>query len=181
MKEILIAELDVRSFIEEYRNVPYFLELCKECGNYNNSWLCPPFDFDADARLTQWLNALIVLCRFDFPVGQNRVNCAMSLIRDTRIELEKRLLELESKYCGLAFGFSGECLQCHKCARLVGKPCIHPDKARPAIEAYGFNVAKTLKNLFDIDMEWAKDGILPSRLSIVGALFHNKKKGEIMF
>lgn len=181
MDQVLTAELSVKNYIEEYRDVPYFIELCKQCGNYGNSWLCPPFQFDAEARLTQWENALIVLCRFDLPAGEHRTEHAMSLLREKRAELEKRLLELENQIGGLCFGFSGECLCCKKCARISGRECLHPEKARPAIEAYGFNVAKTVKNLFGIEIEWAKNGILPHTLSIVGALFHNRKQGEIMF
>ncbi len=181
MRQILTTELSVMEYMRDYRDVPYFMDLCKQCGNYGNSWLCPPFEFDVNARLSRWENTLIVLCRFDLPKGDNRIECAMSLMRDNRVDLETRLLELENLYGGLAFGFSGECLQCKTCMRIKGKRCIHPDKARPAIEAYGFNVVKTLKNLFGIDIEWAKEGILSPTLSIVGALFHNHPQGEITF
>lgn len=181
MKRIFVKEITTEEYMRDYKDAAYFIELCKQCGNYGKSWACPPFEFDADTRLEQWCNALIVACRFELPGGDHSVSEAMPLLRENRIELEERLLALEKEYGGLAFGFSGECLHCRHCARGKGVRCIHPDKVRPAIEAYGFNVSKTMDKLFGISIEWAKDGVLPHTLTLVGALFHNEPMGSIKF
>lgn len=52
-------------------------------------------------------------------------------------------------------------------------PCLHPDKVRPSLEAFGFDIGRTLSELFGIRLLWGKDGILPEYLMLVSGLFHN--------
>ncbi|MFR2062233.1 MAG: DUF2284 domain-containing protein [Alistipes sp.] len=32
------------------------------------------------------------------------------------------------------------------------RPCLHPDKVRPSLEAFGFDIARTLSELFGIEL-----------------------------
>lgn len=180
-KTIHTKEIAVAEYMAGYRDVRYFIELCKQCRNYGNSWLCPPFEFDVDEHLKRWNTAMIVLFRFERPKNADTQESIKALFREHRIEMEKRLLELEWEYGGLAVGFSGECPLCDECARKKGAKCVHPDKSRPSLESYGFNIGKTMEDLFDIQIEWAKDGKLPQTFSLVGALFHNQSIGTIRF
>ena len=181
MKEFFTAETDVRTYMRDYRDTERFMALCRQCGNYGRLWSCPPFGFDADTRLRAWSTALIVASRFKLPPELESPEDGMTILRGIKAGLEERLLDLEKKYGGMAFGFSGECTLCDECARLSGRECLHPDKVRPALEAYGFNVDKTLRNLLGIEMEWGTNGVMPSTLTLVGALFHNRPKGHIRF
>lgn len=180
-RTIYTKEIAVADYMSDYRDAPYFIELCKACRNYGNSWLCPPLEFDVDERLKQWNTALIVLFRFERPKNADTREHIRALFCEHRGEMEKRLLELEREYGGLAMGFSGECLLCDECARKNGAKCVHPKKSRPSLEAYGINIGKTMEDLFDIRIEWAKDGKLPKTYSLVGALFHNQSPGTIRF
>ena len=42
------AEIDTITYVKDYVNEEEFLEMCKQCPNYNNVWTCPPFDFSAE-------------------------------------------------------------------------------------------------------------------------------------
>ncbi|MDO5394464.1 MAG: DUF2284 domain-containing protein [Bacteroidales bacterium] len=181
MNEFFTVETDVRTYIRDYRDTARFLALCRQCGNYGRLWSCPPFGFDADSGLSAWHTALIVAARVRMPSGLESLSDGMVVLRSVKTGLEERLLDLEKRYGGLAFGFSGECTLCDECARLSGKECLHPDKVRPALEAYGFNVDKTLRELLGIEMEWGAKGTIPSTITLVGALFHNRPKGQIRF
>ncbi len=55
-----------------------------------------------------------------------------------------------------------------------GTPCRHPEKVRPSLEAFGFDIAKTLSELFNIELLWGKDGKLPEYLVLVSGFFHNE-------
>ena len=96
-------------------------------------------------------------------------------LRPQRVELEERLLELERTHHGLACTFIGKCLHCEDecCSRRQGKPCRHPKLVRPSLEAYGFDVAKTLSELFDIELQWSQNGSLPEYLVLVCGVFYN--------
>ncbi len=181
MEHICTAEIPVNDYLARFRNVAKFLPFCQQCKNYGNSWACPPFQFDADARIGQWRNALLVAVRFELSAGDKSLSDAMPLLRPVRQKFEALLLELERQYGGLAFGFSGECLHCSRCARARGEACVHPDRVRPALEAYGFDITLTIKELFGFELEWAKEGLLPDRLTLVGGFFHNEEPGKIKF
>ncbi len=164
-----------------YRDADRFIECCRQCRNYGRSWACPPFDYDTEAMLGQWQNALIVICRIGLPECDNPMAEGLRLLRLARVDLEKRLLELEREHGGLAFGFSGECLHCRQCVRCDGMKCRHPELVRPALEAYGFDVGKTVSDLFGFRLQWATKDALPEYLTLVGALFHNNETGKIIF
>ena len=92
-----------------------------------------------------------------------------------RVRIEKELLEMERKYGGRGFAYVGKCLYCSgsECTRKRNRPCLHPDKVRPSLEAFGFDIGRTLSELFGIRLLWGKDGILPEYLMLVSGLFHN--------
>lgn len=52
-------------------------------------------------------------------------------------------------------------------------PCRHPEKVRPSLEAFGFDISRTLSELFGIRLLWGKDGVIPEYLTLVCGFFHN--------
>ena len=88
---------------------------------------------------------------------------------------EARLLEMERLYGGRSFAYVGTCLYCPdgSCTRPAGKPCRHPDKVRPSLEACGFDIARTTSELFGIDLKWGSEGRIPEYLTLVCGFFHN--------
>ena len=90
----------------------------------------------------------------------------------------KRLLEKEAELHGMAF-FAGTCMLCGDpcypddalseqevlsgsgetcwrdgCTRRRGLPCRHPGKVRPSLEAFGFDLVNTARELFGIELQW---------------------------
>ncbi len=179
--EIKTAEIPVNEYMSAFRDVSTFSECCRRCGNYGNLWSCPPFGFDSEACLSRWTTAFVVAARSEVPSGLLHKEMMDMFLRPLRKKLEKRMLELESRYGGLAFGFSGECRLCSDCARHIGEPCRHPDLVRPALEAFGFDIGKTVRELFGYELQWDNGGDSPWRLTLVGALFHDRMPGEISF
>ena len=111
----------------------------------------------------------IIPDRNDIPVEMTQ-----EFIRPERVRIEKELLEMERKYGGRGFAYVGKCLYCSgsECTRKRNRPCLHPDKVRPSLEAFGFDIGRTLSELFGIRLLWGKDGILPEYLMLVSGLFH---------
>lgn len=109
------------------------------------------------------------------------IDKSQELIRPERIRVEKELLKLELRFGGRAFAYVGKCLYCpdSECARKCNRPCLHPDKVRPSLEAFGFDMTRTLSELFGIELLWGKNGILPEYLVIVSGLFHNSTENII--
>lgn len=169
------ADISVGDYIERFRDPERFIEMCKQCRNYGRSWGCPPFDFDEEAYLRRYRLAHLMATKI-IPLEERiPIDRSQELILPERRRIEADLLELERRYDGRAFAYVGKCLYCRgcDCARIIGRPCRHPDKVRPSLEAFGFDIGRTLEELFGIELHWGRDGFLPDYLVLVSAFFHN--------
>ncbi len=168
-------DMDLVSYIERFRDKKRFEKFCKECGNYGNSWLCPPFERDPDFGAFDRIK--IVVCRIPMPETTHTGN-VMDILRGYIRETDDMLLRMEEETGGLAFGFSGRCPYCIECSRKSGSGCRHPEKARPSLESYGFDLCATMEELFGRSLEWASscDGTI-KEVTLIGAVAY-QDKGE---
>lgn len=173
--EKFTADISVDEYIARFRDEERFIELCKMCSNFGNSWGCPPFDFDTEDFLRQYKHAHLMVAKMTPSDDDIPVEDTQRFILPERIKIERELLEMERKYGGRAFAYIGKCLHCNDgiCTRKCDKPCLHPEKVRPSLEAFGLDIEMTLKELFGIELLWGKDGKLPEYLVLVSGFFHN--------
>lgn len=128
-----------------------------------------------DDYLAGYRTALIIATKItpasrDLPLSE-----AERLLQPERQWHERLLLDLEARYGGRAFAYTGTCLYCPKgsCTRPEGLPCRHPERVRPSLEACGFDLCRTTESLMGIPLRWSTDGRLPEYLTLVGGFFHN--------
>lgn len=169
------AEVDAKSYIEGFRNADYFVTLCQQCRNYGRRHGCPPFDDDP----------LLTLCRYDsvrllgvkiIPTDKTLpLDAANGLMLPVITAMNAELLAMEKELDGRCYGFVGACPYCGgaPCARIDGQPCRHPEKVRPSLEAVGFDISKTAKELLGLEIKWGRDGRLPEYLTLVCGIFYN--------
>ena len=172
--ERFTAEITAKEYIANFRRADYFIKLCQQCGNYGNRYGCPPFDYDPLNLLERYQNVWVLGVKIvpydkDLPL-----KCANDLMSPVIDELNKELLAEEKRRGGYSFGFVGTCPYCGgaPCAREKGKPCRHPDKVRPSLEAFGFDMSKTAKELLGLEIKWSKDGKIPEYLTLVCGIFY---------
>lgn len=77
------------------------------------------------------------------------------------------MLALEKERPGSCALAAQECAHCTKCARLAGKPCLHPEQMRYALESLGMLAVNLVKDQFGFDVLWS-DGQKRSRLLPLG-------------
>jgi predicted metal-binding protein len=120
----------------------------------------------------------LIVCKITPSDTALPITVSRELIRPERISLEKKLLDLEQQYNGLSAAYVGSCLYCPEgaCTRADGKPCRYPECVRPSLEGYGFDIAKTTKEIFGMDLLWGNDGCMPEYLLLVCGLFHNENQ-----
>lgn len=168
--ETEVREMELTSYMARFRDVARFEPLCRECPNYGSCWLCPPFEREPDFSAFDRIR--IVACRLPVP---QRVRSAdvMEVLSEPRQQIERELLVMEGELGGRAFGFSGQCPYCKECSRRVGKECRHPDKARPSLEAFGFDLCSTMEELFGRRLGWASgpDDSL-REITLIGAVVY---------
>lgn len=178
-----IAKIQLKDYIQKYRDADRVWGYCKACNRYNACWACPPFSYDTTAIFDKYKYAYIIASQIIFDDSTRlikRNNEEMkyfvgSILDKFRNDMDWRLLSLEKEFDSLAL-FAGTCLLCPhgECTKLKGAPCIHPDKIRPSLEAIGFDIMQTNQDLLGIELKWSVDDYLPEYYTMTSAIFSNK-------
>ena len=169
-----VADISVKDYIAGYRNADSFIVYCQQCANYGHRYGCPPFDYDVMQFISQYRKLRVMGFKL-VPTKQLPLSMANEVIAAALSEMNDKLFALERELSGFACGFVGKCSFCNgTCARIEGKPCRHPDKVRPSLEAFGFDMMKTSENLLGITMKWGQNGLLPEYLTLVCGVFYDK-------
>ncbi|MDE6497245.1 MAG: DUF2284 domain-containing protein [Muribaculaceae bacterium] len=168
----LSACTDASTLLRDYRDAARFIKLCRECPCFARSWLCPPVAPEIVKRLEYYSYARIEALKI--VPAQECVLTGTEIIQNARLAFEQRLLDLEKELNGMACGFSGRCPYCGNrvCAREEGSPCRHPEKARPSLEAFGFDVSAIAADILGTPIKWEADGCRPPYYLLVGAVFY---------
>lgn len=173
--EDFTTTIPLADYLARYRDSERIAGYCRTCPNFGRSWCCPPFDSDAEQWMRPYDTALLLATKI-IPTDTGRpLSEAERLIRPERERIERKLLAMERRCGGRAFTAVGTCLCCPEgtCTRPSGKPCRHPDRVRPSLEACGFDIDRTLSELFGISLKWGAANLLPEYLMLVSGFFHN--------
>ncbi|MCQ2554304.1 MAG: DUF2284 domain-containing protein [Clostridia bacterium] len=162
-------EITVKEFFEEFVDIPKFIKYCRECGNYNNVWSCPPYSFDVEEYWKQFRTVLVIADRFYPEKDLNYIDAWKALFERKKI-LFDYTLGLEKEHEGSVLLTAGGCHMCESCARKDGLPCRNPELIRYSVESLGGDVGKVVKNLFDIDIKWAAPGEVQEYMVLCGGL-----------
>ncbi|MDR1182151.1 MAG: DUF2284 domain-containing protein [Bacteroidales bacterium] len=181
----IIAETSLENYVRRYRDADKFIVYCERCNRYNACWACPPFDFDTGAELSRYKMAWIIGTKIDIEeevIAHNKgwelcTPLTYQIIEEVRFALDEKLLNMEKKYPGSKAFFAGSCHLCAlgKCARIKGEPCVFPDRIRPSLESFGFDMSKTATELLNIEMKWSRNGVLPPYFILVSGLLTVQK------
>ena len=174
------VQIEVKELINRYRDTEKFIAYCKECNRYNTCWACPPFDFDTDEYLVSHSTARIIgtkIC-LDKEIinsyqGDGCTKISYEIIGAVRKGLDNMLLNMEKQHPESKAFFAGTCHLCPtgECTKIVGKPCISPEKIRPSLEALGFDVSRISAELLNIEMLWSSNEVLPEYFTLVSGFF----------
>ena len=171
--ERIEGEIGLEEYLSDYRDSETFMDCCKACGNFRKRWHCPPLapEFEIDFgrySFVKFAGYKII------PAGAGVIADAHSLLTGPAKRLGNELLKLEHELDGRAMGLAqlDSCLCPEGCTRPSGLPCRHPELVRPALEAYGFDVCKTAREILGVELLWSRDGRLPEYLALVGAVMY---------
>lgn len=67
---------------------------------------------------------------------------------------------------------ANSCELCKTCKVTESKTCHIPDKMRYNLVAFGFDVSAITSDLFQHNIEWAKENKIPNIVSSVGAILN---------
>ena len=176
-----ITAIERTDYVKDYRDAARFMEYCKVCNRYDACWSCPPFEFDAEEYLSSYEMAYIIGTKIvlnESTIRENRGwdecrKTASGVLEKVRPRLDRKLLALERRHSDSKAFFAGTCHVCPSdvCTRIEKKPCIAPEKIRPSLESFGFDIGKTSSELLNIELKWSSNGILPEYFTLVSGFF----------
>ncbi len=121
-----------------------FLKCRFGCNRWGKFWTCPPNLHVSPAEFMESFalyNTAVIMKTHDPKVGQ-----------EVAVAIEKEaMLGFDCQY---AFALA-MCVQCDECA--YPDPCRYPHLARPSMDGYGVDIAKTLEPL-EFNVEFDKEG-----------------------
>lgn len=163
------TELTMEELLSEYFDFNKTHELCKACSGYAQTWACPPFDFEPEDFLRQFSVFHLIVDRIDNSNAKD-VDEAQEWLFTEKDRYDSEMLELEKNNPG-SYGMAAqECVQCKKCARLSGHPCVHPDKMRYSLESIGAFPVKLVHDKFGFDILWSDGESIPEYYLLVAGL-----------
>lgn len=179
--ETTFAAIGAPEYLGRFRDVEKFIVFCRQCGRYGTCWACPPYEFDTEKYLTGyrtvWIAGTKVVpdeqVRKECVAAGNSVAVGREMLRAAREGIDARLLAMEKEHPGSRAFFAGTCMLCPEngCTRAEGLPCLHPDKVRPSLEAFGLDMGRTASELLAIEMKWSENGELPEYFTLVSGFF----------
>lgn len=172
--------VDCGDYIRRFRDEPRFAGACRACGNYGRRWGCPPFSDNSQPPLDSYSNTELFLLKIDLQWdgvdgSQSEMAALMGrLANRLRHDYEPMILDMERETGGRAALFTGMCPHCpdRECARAEGRACRHPRLVRPSLEALGFDLVRTAREVFGVDIRWAAQGEKPPYMCLIAGLFH---------
>ena len=175
------ASLEATDYLTRYRDVERFSACCRACDRYGRMWGCPPFEEDpvvqlAGCRSVRLVGTTVGLTdevRHRPTTPAEQFDLSYRILREVRRTLDVQLLDAERRRPGSRAFFAGNCSLCHpeRCARADGLLCRMPDRARPSLEAWGFDLVRTASELLGLTMCWSDNLVLPPYFTCISALF----------
>ncbi|MDR2982279.1 MAG: DUF2284 domain-containing protein [Puniceicoccales bacterium] len=183
------AVIQAQEYLSHYRDKEKFIVFCRQCARYNNCWACPPYEFNTEEYLAGY-NAVHILGVKITPAASLRERChsleqskhtGRTILAEVRQQMDEKLLALENEYRDSRAFFAGTCFNCpeNECTRIHHRSCIHPEKVRPPLEAFGFDIGKTTSELLGIELQWSHDNQLPEYFTLISGFFTNEEIGQI--
>lgn len=176
--------IETSSYISNYCNPAKFIKFCECCDKYNSCWACPPYSYNPIDRISPYKYTHIIGTKvlFDEQFIEASSNPAENrsiidqVMTDVRAIIDPQLMKLEEEIPSSLVLLAGTCHLCPQgCTRTESKPCRYPQRIRPSLEAYGFNISQTTESLLDIPLKWSKAGELPPYLVLVSGFMCNTK------
>lgn len=163
-------ELKIKD-IFEYLNPSEFNYYCKNgCSNHSQKWTCPPHcpPFEEYAKNHSIITLYLFYTSPHQFIELKEKDRSLSAYNFVKEELQSFLREKELPNEKMIAANS--CELCETCKVSINKPCHIPDQIRYNLVAFGFNVSAIMSDIFEHEIEWAKENKVPNIVSSVGAI-----------
>ena len=168
--------LAVERFLTTYVEVETFLSCCRQCPNFGRRGTCPPYDFAPEDYWRRWTTLSLSARQIAFPpeVRRGGLSEGLAVLRREKERFLRDLLDREDGTPGSMALAAGACDRCDPCPMAEGAPCRHPETFRYSVESLGGNVAAVARDLFGLELLWARGEDLPPYYLLIGGILLRK-------
>ncbi len=172
IRALACPPLSVERFLTSYVNVETFLACCRQCPNFGRRGTCPPYSFAPEDYWRRWTTLRLSARQISFPPEERRGNlqAGLEILRREKDAFLEELLGQEAERPGSMALAAGACSRCEPCPMAEGLPCRHPETFRYSVESLGGDVAAAARDLFGLELLWAKGEDLPPYYLLMGGL-----------
>lgn len=178
--QVRVKTMDVSEWLEKYCHPEKFVPLCKGCPEYERNWSCPSGtpnakDLEKEYRHVQIIGLKVLYdeqIREESLLGPDREEeLRQKTYGVAKKEMQQVLLAMEESFSRSLTIMAGKCEFCSRCARIDGKPCVHPEWMRYSFSGLGFDLGKIAEEVLDMPLLWQNGG-LPEYNVAVAAFLH---------
>ena len=175
VRALTCPPMAVERFLSSYVDVKTFLACCRQCPNYGRRGTCPPYDFAPADYWQRWRTLSLSARQIAFPpeVRKGNLQAGLTLLQQEKDRFLADLLRQEAQLPGSMALAAGSCGRCDPCPMAEGQPCRHPETFRYSVESLGGNVAAAARDLFGLELLWAKAENLPPYYLLIGGLLQD--------
>lgn len=168
-KERFEANVEISEMIEKYFNPAMTLAKCRACPGYGSTWSCPSLNFDPLDFWKQFTTFHLIVDKVSNDGAASPAEAQKRLFTEKSL-YDAEMLSLEAGHPGSRALAAQECVYCAKCARQAGRPCIHPDKMRYALESLGMLAVDLVRDQLGIDVLWSDGQSIPAYYLLIGGI-----------
>ena len=164
--------LPVERFLSAYVDVETFLSCCRQCPNFGRRGTCPPYRFAPEDYWRRWTTLSLSARQIAFSPEERRgkLREGLEVLRREKERFLEELLRREALQPGSMALAAGACERCDPCPMAEGQPCRHPETFRYSVESLGGDVAAAARDLFGLELLWARGEDLPPYYLLIGGL-----------
>lgn len=155
--------------LAKYYDFDRTLAKCRACPGFSAAWSCPKFDFCPKDFWKQFTRLHLIVDKISNQ-GASSPKEAQERLFGEKTLYDAEMLSREKEIPGSRALAAQECVHCNKCARLAGKPCIHPERMRYALESLGIIAVDLVKDQFGFEILWSDGTNIPSYYLLVGGI-----------
>lgn len=161
---------DLSDYTAGFRDEKRILGYCISCPRYGNYWSCPPYDYDPSEIIAGY-DKIKIIATIVYPEDVCASVSVYDFFSEAREITDPEILGMEAEMPGSMAFYAGSCRICPgKCKRESGAACVEPDRARPSLESFGYDISRTLSDIFGVKIKWADKNCPPEYISLVSAL-----------
>ena len=176
--EVQVREISVQRLLDTYYDPVTFHACCRGCPDYEKRWSCPPGTPQTRTYFAPFSRAYLIGVKVVYTDACRALSKRPELLEPVRQRtygavkkiVHELMLQLETCVPGSVSIAAGRCEQCETCTRVLGTPCVKPERMRYSFSAFRFDLSKIAEQELGMPLLWSMDGLPEYNVALTALL-----------